>query len=299
MKLPVRKEALRNLSALLLLAGWSAVVWASGFPVTVTDELGREVTLAQEPGRIVSMLPSHSETLCAIDACDKLVGVDDFSNYPPEVEQLPRLGGGLHGFDVEAIVELDPDLVVVSQFGELAGALEGLGLQVYAGSPQDLEHLFALFERLGTLVGRAREARQLVDGVRSEIKVIEERTRGLESPRVYFEIDPTPYSVGPDSFFGQAIALAGGENIVGEDMGEFPQLDPEFVIAADPEVIVLGEHTDPDLEARAGWADISAVATGNVVQLSPGEGDIVSRPGPRFVEAVRLFAGIFHPEHFD
>ncbi|MDQ3458169.1 MAG: ABC transporter substrate-binding protein [Deinococcota bacterium] len=283
---------------LFLLLTLVSTVALAGYPLTVSDDLGREVTLEAEPERIVSMLPSHTEVVCAVGACDKLVGVDDYSDFPLEVTSLPRLGGGLTGADVEAIIALEPDLVLASQYGELAETLAGAGLTVYAGSSQSYEEALAEFELLGRMVGREEEGALLAERVRSEVEEVAALTASQEAPRVYYEIDPTPYSVGPGSFMGVLIAKAGGDNIVGEEMGDFPQLDPEFVVASDPEVIVVGEFSAGELPQRPGWEAVTAVGEGRVVALSLEESTLVSRPGPRMAEAVRLFARLFHPELF-
>lgn len=291
---------LRTLSALMALL--LAAVALAGYPVTLTDALGREVTLTAEPLRIVAMMPSHTEAVCALDACDKLVGVDQFSNYPPEIDGVPRLGSAFSP-NLEAIVALEPDLVLVDVWSELAAQLEQLGIPAYAGVPQTVEDTFASFLRIGRLIDREAEAEQLVSQLRRELDAVAERVAGQARPRVYFEVDATPYSVGPDSFIGTLIALAGGENIVPAAMGDFPQLDPEYIVVADPEVIVLGSasygESAATVSARPGWGAITAVVEGRVVELTKEQSDAISRPGPRLAEAARLFAAIFHPELFD
>lgn len=286
-----------------LVAAWSlaALAVATDYPYTTTDRLGREVTLQAAPLRIVAMIPSHTETVCALAACKLLVGVDQFSNHPAETDDLPRLGNGFEP-DIEAIVALEPELVLVDQFSGLADTLSGLGLVVYAGTPQSFEETLDFFEELGRLLDREVEAALLGGRVRGEVESVAALTAGRKAPSVYFEVDATPYSVGPDSFIGFLIHRAGGANIVAAELGEFPQLDPELVVAADPEVIVLadapfGESAEA-VAARPGWAAIRAVTDRRVVELTAEQVDILSRPGPRLAEAVRLLAEIFHPELF-
>lgn len=296
-----------TLPLLLSLSLFGALAHATRYPLTVTDELGRSLALAAEPERIISMIPSHTETLCALDACQKLIGVDSFSDYPAEVLDLPRLGSGLTGMgdgpDLEAIVALEPDLVLVSEFGELAAQLEQAGLTVYAGSPQTLEDTYRFFEVLGELVNREAEAAVLAGRVQGEIAAVEVLTAGAEKPTVYYELDATPYSVGPQSFIGVLLEKAGGENIVDASLGEFPQLDPEYVVAADPEVIVLADapygESAESLAARSGWGSLRALATGRVYELSEAQANLAGRPGPRVAEVVRLFASFLHPDLLD
>lgn len=282
----------------LVIALLLASALATSYPLTVQDELGQQVALAHEPMRVISMLPSDTETLCALGACDKLVGVGDYSDYPPQVKALPKLGGGLKGPDIEKIVALKPDLVLVSEYGELAKTLRGAGLTVYAGSPQTVADTFVFFKRLGLLVNRQAQAEALAKSVQNEMEAITKKVAGLPKPRVYYEVDPTPYSVGPDSFIGTLLAEAGGDNIVKAGMGDFPRLEPETIIAADPKVIFVLKQDEEALKARPGWASISAVKDGKVIGITPQEDDFISRPGPRMAEALRFFARTLHPEAF-
>jgi iron complex transport system substrate-binding protein len=274
---------------------------ATSYPLTVTDDLGRQVVLESAPERVVTMMPSHTETVCALKACDLLVGVDKFSNFPAEVAGLPRLGSGFSP-NVEEIVALQPDLVLVDENSGVAQKLEGLGLTVYAGTGQTYEEVFDSFATLGLLLDRETEAAVLSGRVRGQVEAVAALTADLPRPTVFYELDPTPYSVGPDSFIGVLISKAGGRNVVTEDMGEFPQVDPEFVVASDPEVIVLADapygETAESVAARPGWSDVAAVLNGRIAELSSVQGDALSRPGPRIGEAVLILARIFHPDRF-
>lgn len=282
------------------------VTFATTYPLTVTDGLGREVTLEQEPTRVITLLPSITETLCAVDACDKLVGTDNYSNYPERVLTLPKLGG-LRNADVETILALEPDLVLLAASSEeLIGTLSDLGLTVFASgatSGQTFEGALAEFGVLGELVNREGEAAQLVLETQEQVKAIGNLTQDAERPTVFYEISESLYTPGPDSFIGTLIELAGGDNIVPRELGAFPQVDPEFVIAADPEVIVQADVpsgvSTASLENRPGWANLSAIQEGRVYELDQTQVDALSRPGPRMVDAVRLLAQLFHPDLID
>ncbi len=292
-----------KLARLLSLIFLLSIAFATTYPLTVTDELGVEVTLSAKPMRVVSMLPSHTETLCAVGACDTLVGVDRYSDFPAQVQDLPTLGGSLEGANLEEIVALAPELVLVSEYGELAGTLRDLGLNVYAGSPQTVQDTFAFFEILGELLDREAQAQALVADTRLELQEVERRTQGLDAPSVYYEIDATPYSAGPGSFIGTLIQTAGGDNIVSAEQGDFPQLEPEYIVAANPEIVILGNAPSGEsmetLAARPGFGSLSAVQSGRVVELSEEQVNIINRPGPRIAEAAKLLASILHPEVFD
>ena len=270
---------------------------ATEYPYTVTDDLGFEVTLTAEPLRVVTMIPSHTETLCAVNACDKLVGVDTYSNFPESIADLPRLGSAFEP-NLEALVALEPDLVLADESSELAGALRRAGIPVYAGTAQTYDEVFEKFTVVGELVNRETEAAVLSGRVEGGVSAIQERAARLEPTRVYYEIDATPYSVGPGSFIGVLLGRAGGENIVTQGLGDFPQLDPEYVVAADPAVIIVSERDAAALPGRPGWAGIAAVEDGRVVPTTGPLDDAISRPGPRLVEAVRFFAQALHPDVF-
>lgn len=286
-------------SALLLAFALSSAFAA--FPLTVVDDLGREVTLTASPARVVAMAPSHTETVCALGACDRLVGVDRHSNWPAEVAGLATLGDAFAP-DLEALVALEPDLVLVDEYSGMHEPLAALGLTVYAGTPQTLEETFAFFELLGAMLGREAAAALLVGRVEGELAGVAARLEGVTPPTVFVELDPTPYTVGPASYVGTLVRLAGGENVVDAALGDFPQVDPEYVVAADPEVILLTDApfgvTAADVAARPGWAGIAAVREGRVLELTPETVDMLSRNGPRLGQAVIQLARLLHPDRF-
>lgn len=287
--------------AVMLIVVVLGLALATDYPVTVTDDLGRAVTVDAAPTRIVAMIPSHTETVCTIGSCELLVGVDDFSNYPAEAAELPRLGSGFSP-NIEAIVALEPDLVLVDEYSGLAEALEPLGIVVFAGTPQTLAETYDLFATIGLLLDRESEAAVLAGRIQGQIRGVEARLEGVDRPTVYFELDATPYSVGPESFIGQIIAAAGGENIVPTELGDFPQLDPEFVISRDPETIVLADapfgESQETLSTRPGWSSMEALQAGRVLELDQSEVDMINRAGPRLGDAVILLARWLHPGRF-
>lgn len=274
---------------------------AVSYPLVVTDDLGRTVRLEQAPQRIIAMMPSHTETVCALDACQLLVGVDQFSNYPDEAAALPRLGSGFSP-NVEQIVALQPDLVLVDEYSTLAATLEQLGLAVYAGTAETYDDVFEKFELIGRLIDRETSAALLSGRVQGAVRAIAERVAAAPSPSVYYELDATPYTVGPNSFIGELISKAGGDNIVTASFGDYPQLDPEFIVASDPEVIILadapyGESLET-LRQRPGWDQIQALQEERIIELEQEQVDTLNRPGPRLAQGVKLLAEILHPDLF-
>lgn len=280
------------LSVLALLPSAAAIQ----YPLTVTDDLGRRVTLKTEPRRIVAMLPSHTETLIAIGAGDKLIAVDQFSNFPKDVtDRLPRVGSGYQP-NLEAILALKPDLVLAdeSSGSRLTEKLAAVGLNVYGGTAQTYNEVFEKISVLGRLTNREAGALNLITRMRSELNTLQQSVAGLPKVSTYYEIDPSPYSVGPNSFLGTLIGKAGGQTIVPASLGDFPKLDPELIVKANPQVM-LGLTLD-DARGRPGWAGLQAVRTGRVFRPTPEERDALSRPGPRLPDALRALIRFLHPE---
>lgn len=224
---------MRSLFVLSTLALLSSAA-ATTYPLTVTDDLGRTVTLKAEPRRIVAMLPSHTETLFAIGAGDKLVGVDKYSNYPKAAtDKLPKVGSGYQP-NIEAILALKPDLVLADEStnSRLTEKLAAAGLTVYGGTGQTYNEVFQKIGTLGKLTNREAGALKLITKMRAELNTLQQSVRGLPRVNTYYEIDPSPYSVGPNSFLGTLIAKAGGQTIVPAKLGDFPKLDPELIVKA-------------------------------------------------------------------
>ncbi|AWN22758.1 ABC transporter substrate-binding protein [Deinococcus irradiatisoli] len=268
---------------------------ATTYPLTLTDDLGRKVTLKSEPMRIVSMLPSDSETLCALGACDKLVGVDEYSDYPAQLSKVAKVGN-LYQPNIEALVALKPDLVLVSKYGDLTAPLTNAGITVVAVNPETYEEVFSKTLTLGKIVNREAQAKALVTQMRRDIAKVEILTKNAaHKPTTYYEIDPTPYTVGPNSFIGVLLTKAGATNIIPASLGDFPKISPELVVKSAPQLIF---GVDPAAaKARPGWNTIPAVKTGQVIKDDALD-HILSRPGPRLPQALLGLAKRVHPELF-
>lgn len=282
--------------ALIALLALSGLAHATTYPLTVTDDLGRKLTLRSEPKRIVAMLPSHTETLFALGAGDKLVGIDTYSNYPKaETEKIAKVGSGFEP-NLEAIVALKPDLVLAdeSSSSKLVEKLEKAGLTVYGGTAQTYNEVFEKIALLGKIVNRETEALKLISGMRAELNAIESSVRKLPKVRAYFEVDPTPYAAGPGSFIGTLLTKAGGLNVIPAQLGDFPKISPEIVVNANP-AVMLGLSLEDALK-RPGWASIAAVKQKRVMEFSPEINDAIVRPGPRLPVALRAIALALHPE---
>jgi iron complex transport system substrate-binding protein len=284
------------LLAALLAFGFSSLVNATSYPLILKDDLGRIVKLSSEPKRIVSMMPSHTETLFAVGAGTSVVGVDEYSNFPKlETEKLPKTGNGFAP-NLEAIAALKPDLVLTdeSSGSKLVQNLEKLGITVYAGVAQSYNDVFAKINVIGKITNHEKNALNLITNMRNELNTIQASVAKAPKVSVYFEVDPTPYAAGSSSFIGALISKAGGINIIPEKLGPFPQISPELVISSNPSVI-LGAKLE-DVLKRPGWDKIAAVKAGRVLTFSSQEDDAISRPGPRLSVALRALVKAIHPE---
>ncbi len=279
---------------------------AAAFPLTLTDDVGREVTLEAEPQRIVSLAPSNTEIVCAIDACDRLVGVTDFDDYPADVVEVDKVVT-MAQVDVEAVVATEPDLVLAAG-NELTPTavieqLADLGVPVMVLYPQSLDDVSASIELVGMAVGRHGEAAALVGEMATRVGAVEEAVADLERPRTFYEVsvfEGTIYTAGERSFLASLIETAGGEPVTGDALSTSIEL--EELVAADPELILLGDATyDPTITPetvaqRQGWETMTAVDDGRVVVVS--EDVVITRPGPRIVDGLEALARAIHPDAF-
>jgi iron complex transport system substrate-binding protein len=256
--------------------------------VTVTDDSGTRVQIDKAPQRIVSLLPSLTETVCALGACARLVGVDRYSNSPSSVLGLPRLGGGLDP-NIEAVVAQKPDLVLVATSCPAIARLRSLGLQVVALEPQSHADVERVLLRVGQML-QVDTAPQVWRRMNDEIDAIARSLRApVQPPRVYFEVGAL-YAAGEASFIGETLTRLGAKNIVPASMGPFPKLNPEFVVRANPDVVMVTAEDSGALPARPGWGQMRAVREGRICRFSAAEGDTLARAGPRVAEAAALLA---------
>ena len=279
---------------------------AAAFPLTLTDDAGREVTLEAEPQRIVSLAPSNTEIVCAIDACDRLVGVTDFDDYPADVVEIDKVVT-MAQVDVEAVVAAEPDLVLAAG-NELTPTaiidqIADLGVPVLVLYPESLDEVSANIELVGMAVGRDGEAAALVGEMATRVEAVEEAVADLERPRTFYEVsvfEGTIYTAGERSFLASLIETAGGEPVTGDALSTSIEL--EELVAADPELILLGDATyDPTITPetvaqRQGWETMTAVDDGRVVVVS--EDVVITRPGPRIVDGLEALARAIHPDAF-
>ena len=280
----IMKRWLRALFAAAALCGA-----AGALALQVVDDRGVVVQFERSPQRIVSVLPSLTETVCALGQCQRLVGVDRYSNFPDSVRSLPQVGGGIDP-NIEAIVALKPDVVLMATSARGAERLQSMGIKVLALEPMSHADVRRVLDRVGELlqVNDAQQVWRVIDAsVRAAAQSLPPKARGA---RVYFEVNSGPYAAGEASFIGETLSRLQVRNIVPAALGPFPKLNPEFVVRANPDVIMVGDRNFTGMDARPGWAGMRAMQTKRVCIFSAEQSDTLVRPGPRMAEGARIMA---------
>ena len=265
---------------------------APAHALQVIDDRGVAVTFAQSPQRIVSVLPSLTEGVCALGQCHRIVGVDRYSNHPASIKALPVVGGGLDP-NIEAIVALKPDVVLLAVSSRASERLESLGIKVLALEPKNHADVRRVLKKLGALldipdaVGADRLWRVIDASVEAAAQSLPPKAKNT---RVYFEVSRGPYAAGESSFIGETLARLGVKNIIPASLGPFPRINPEFVVRANPDLIMVGSRSMEPMASYPGWSSIKAVKEQRICVYSAEESDVVVRPGPRMAEAARIMA---------
>jgi len=266
--------------------------------ITVTDDLGRSVVLPDVPRRVVSLAPSITETLFALGAGDQIAGVTSYCTYPAEARKKPRVGGMVNP-DLETIVDLRPDLVVMSVEGNIRDDLDRItaaGIPVYVSNPRSLEGVYRSILGLGVVTGRRERADTLVRSMRAGERRITAAMRMQREHTVLVIVSLQPLIVaGPGTFLDHLVVLAGGRNLAPPSASAYPQFSREAVVAGDPDMLfimsdALGENDSP-VSLYPEWEGLRAVRTGHVHRV---DADIFSRPGPRAVEALTMLHSLMH-----
>jgi len=273
-------------------------------PGTYTDDMGREVSIDKVPQRIVSHVPSITETLFALGLGDRVVGVSDYCDYPEEAKLKPSVGN-YYNPSIEPIVALEPDLVLTDGHSESIKGLEALGITFFVIDPKDIDGILEDIELLGKITGVQKKARALVSEMNGRFAQIASQVEGAPEVRVFYVFDATdlnnPWTAGPGSFVDALITMAGGENIAAQAPGAWVQFSIEQLVSSDPEIIMIDTiHgtaivSEEELRAHPAWREITAVKQGRIYTV---DGDLVNRSGPRIVEGLEEIAKIIHPELF-
>jgi iron complex transport system substrate-binding protein len=259
-------------------------------PIVVRDDRGTEHRLPAPPQRIVALLPSLTETVWALGGGARLVGVDRYTNWPPELAALPRLGG-LDDALIEAIVALKPDVVLASTAARSIDRLEALGLRVLRLKPETQADIRRNFAVLAGLLGRPGADGAAWAGIEREIDAAAARVPpAWRGRRVYFEVDGGPYAAGTSSFIGETLARLGLGNVVPPELGPFPKLNPEYLLRARPDLLIGAQRGLHNVATRPGWATLPALQAQRLCTFAAPQYEILIRPGPRLGEAARLLA---------
>lgn len=305
----MRRARTGAVAVVLLACAIAALCTAAGCtesaPADLTDDQGRVVHLDAVPTRIVSHVPSITETLFALGLGDKIVGVSDHCNYPAEAADKAKVGG-YYAPSIEKIAALDPDLVLTDGYAGDIPQLDSLGIPYIVVDPPDIDGLIRDIELLGEATGSSEKAAEIVSDFENRVEAVVAAVSNASEPRVFYVFDATdltkPWTAGPGSFVDALITLAAGENVAGEAQGSWIQFSMEELVNSDPEVILVdsthGTATvaPADLKENPLWQGVSGVSSGRIGVV---DGDLVNRPGPRLVEGLEEIARIVHPELFD
>ncbi|MBP8272643.1 MAG: ABC transporter substrate-binding protein [Sphaerotilus sp.] len=279
---------------LALLFAWAALPACA--EVVVRDDRGVTIRLAAPPQRVVSLLPSLTEGVCALGFCERLVGTDRHSNWPTgaggtvNVAALPKLGG-LDDVQIERIVALRPDVVLAARSTRAVERLTTLGLHVVVLEPSSQAETRRTLATLATLLGRPEQGAVLWARIEQQVQRAAQRVpAALHGQTVYFEVDSAPYAAGPTSFVGELLTRLGLGNIVPPALGPFPKLNPEYVLQAQPDLVMAAERGLVEMPRRPGWRKLKALQNGRICTFDAARYDMLVRPGPRLGEAAERIA---------
>ena len=275
---------------------WSMLLWAcwgglaQAAAVTLVDDRGHRIELTAPPQRVVSLLPSLTETVCALQACARLVGVDRYSNFPPSVQSLPQLGG-LEDTQIERIVALKPDLVLVAGSSRAIDRLEALGLRVVVLEPKNMQSTQQVIEQVARALGDAPAGLALWQRIQARIDAAAARVpAALRGRKVYFEVSSAPYAASESSFVGETLSRLGVGNVVPAALGPFPKLNPEFVVRAEPEIVMASARALADMARRPGWSALKALRDQRSCGFAAAQWDALVRAGPRLADGAEAIA---------
>lgn len=271
----------------------------SQYPVKITDGYGREIELEKPAEKIISLAPSMTETIFALGAGDRLVGVTTYCNYPEEAKEIDQVGD-FEGPNLESVIEKNPDVVVALAMGDdEKSKLEDAGITVFLQDPQNLDEVFDNIKKIGTILGLHEEAESLTSNMNAKKDSIVETVSNYDSKKVFYEVWSEPLmTAGPGSILDEMINLSNGENIAYDAESLYPEYSLELLIERNPEVYLTaddGFKTVEDIKNREGYENITAIKENNIYMLHP---DIVSRTGPRIIEGLEMIAQAIHPEAF-
>lgn len=265
------------------------------------DDMERRVDIPSHPKRIVSLAPSITETLFALDLDREIVGVTTLSDYPEAARSKPRVGTFVN-ISLERVVSLNPDLVIGTADGnrkETVAQLERLGIPVYVVNPKSCEGIFHAIIDIGEITGKKQRAEEVVTELRKRIDHIALSLEGLSRPRVFLQIGVRPIvSVGGGTIHNELIHRSGGVNIYGDVTVSYPRCGIEDIVARKPDVIIVSSMKEggdfPGIrDGWKRWGPIPAVRTGRIHIINS---DLIDHASPRIVDGLERMAEIIHPD---
>ena len=300
----MKKATLFTAATALLGAVWvsGATVFAEtdAFPVTVMDDFGNEVTLEKAPESIVSLAPVDTEILFALGAGDSVTGRTDYCNYPEEAADVDSIGTYMEP-NMELILSKSPDLVVASGFidDNIRQQLEENGTAIFITNASDLESTEKNIETLGKLIGHDAEAEEVVKNMEDEWTDLSAELENVKEEKSAFIDIGSLYSAGPSSLLDNSMQMIKVENVAADADSAWPQLSAEAVVEANPDVYISLYSTLEDVQQTAGLSDLACLnEDGGFIYIdgSSVEGDMIQRPGPRYVEGLKVLAELVYPE---
>ncbi len=309
-----------TLASIIIIGVTGIIVWQQFYfpekaiagPINVTDDEGRNFTINNyPPKRIVSLVPSCTEILFALGLGDKVVGVDETSDYPPEVQERVNAAnlttvGKYSLINLELVVGLEPDLILASGAavqGPIVESLEELGQPVMVLNPKKFDGVLADIALVGKATGKIAEAEALVANIQNKAQEIAEKTQGAPEPRVYVEyfFNGGYATYGSESFVDELVSMAGGVNVFAGFSGQYLETSTEEVLKANPEIIVIAKGkmsilcglTPETIKERPGWDEVQAVQNGQIYEIG---NDLLLSKGPRLIMGLEELASIIHPE---
>jgi iron complex transport system substrate-binding protein len=290
-RLRIQREGRSMMLRLLIcLVAWLLPLSLLAQPIVVRDDRGAEYRFSAPPQRIITMLPSLTESLWALGGASRLVGVDRYSNWPAGLARLPRLGG-LEDAQIEAIAALKPDLVLASSSSRAMDRVEALGFPVLRLKSESYADVRRTLDLLARLLGTPAEGERLWARIEQELaraaQRIPDKVRGQ---RVYFDIGGGSYAAGAGSFIGETLMRLGLDNIVPPQLGPFPKLNPEYVLRAQPDLIMGARREQQAIAQRPGWTALAAVRNKRMCGFDSMQYDMLVRPGPRMGEGAGVLA---------
>jgi iron complex transport system substrate-binding protein len=282
---------------------------SSAFPVTIKDAADHELTIEEEPEKIVSLIPSNTEIAFELGLDDKIVGVSDFDNYPPEAAEKEKIGG--MELNVEKIISLSPDLVLAhgSVMGSATDALQQVrdaGIKVLViQDAKSFEEVYSTIEMIGKASGADEQAEVTIQRMKDDLQAVKEKAAEVseeEKKSVFVEVSPSPeiFTSGSNTFMDEMLTLINADNAAAEQEG-WVKMNEEAIIALNPDVILTtyGYYTDNSKDlvlSREGWEDVSAIKNERVYDV---HSDLVTRTGPRLVQGVEELAKAVYPDLFN